>query len=56
MTASSGEALWADIRSRHPRFREAVAADAAITARFRGERHEFRSRATWPLSRCGCAW
>jgi len=39
------ETIWRDIRSRHPRFREAVAADAAITARFRGERHEFRSRA-----------
>ncbi len=38
------ETIWSDIRSRHPRFREAVAADAAITARFRGERHEFRSR------------
>ena len=37
--------IWRDIRARHPRFREAVAADAAITARYRGERHEFRSRA-----------
>ena len=33
-----------DLRSRHPRFREAVIADAQITARFRGERSEFRSR------------
>jgi len=33
-----------EIRSRFPGFRAAVLADAAITARFRGERHEFRSR------------
>jgi serine O-acetyltransferase len=37
-------ALWRDIRSRHPGLRRALAADAAITARLRGERHEFRSR------------
>lgn len=32
------------IRARFPSFREAVLADAAATAFFRGERHEFRSR------------
>ena len=32
-----------ELRSRHPRFREAVVADAVITARFRGERAEFGS-------------
>jgi serine O-acetyltransferase len=37
-------AFLRDLRSRHPRFREAVVADAQITARFRGERSEFRSR------------
>jgi serine O-acetyltransferase len=31
------------IRARHPRFREAVLADAKLTAAYRGERHEFRS-------------
>ncbi|MGH2872030.1 MAG: serine O-acetyltransferase [Solirubrobacteraceae bacterium] len=36
-------ALWAEIRAGHPRLREALVADARITARFRGERHEFRS-------------
>jgi serine O-acetyltransferase len=41
----TAEDLWRDIRSRHPGFLEAVAADAAITARFRGDRHEFRSPA-----------
>jgi serine O-acetyltransferase len=33
-----------NIRARHPRFWEAVVADAVITARFRGERSEFRSQ------------
>ena len=31
-----------DLRSRHPGFREAVAADARMTARHRGERFDFR--------------
>ncbi|HEY8000458.1 MAG TPA: hypothetical protein VID76_00890 [Solirubrobacterales bacterium] len=45
-TATAGlsrEALISEIRARHPRFRLAVRADAEITARYRGERHEFRS-------------
>jgi serine O-acetyltransferase len=37
------QAFRRDIRARHPRFLEAVVADARITARFRGERAEFRS-------------
>lgn len=32
-----------EIRARHPGFREAVIADAGVTAGFRGERREFRS-------------
>lgn len=32
-----------EIHSRHPGFREAVAADARFVARYRGERHELRS-------------
>jgi serine O-acetyltransferase len=31
------------IRSRHPRLREALVADARVTAAYRFERHEFRS-------------
>ena len=31
------------LRARHPGFREALMADAKITAAYRGERHEFRS-------------
>jgi serine O-acetyltransferase len=40
--ASAGE-FWRSLRARHPRLREAVAADAKITARLRGERDTFRS-------------
>ena len=32
------------LRARHPGFPEAVMADAKVTAAYRGERHEFRSR------------
>ncbi len=37
-------AVWRAIRARHPRLREALPADARVTALYRGERHEFRSR------------
>jgi serine O-acetyltransferase len=40
----SREAVWRGIRASHPRLRLAVAEDARITAMYRGERHEFRSR------------
>ena len=43
MTAVGPDALWAGVRARHPRLRDAVPADARITARLRGERHDFRS-------------
>jgi serine O-acetyltransferase len=33
-----------ELRRRHPRFRAAVAADARLTAVYRGERHDFTSR------------
>jgi serine O-acetyltransferase len=39
------EELWRSIRARHPRLWEALLADARVTARYRGERHEFRSGA-----------
>jgi serine O-acetyltransferase len=35
----------AAVRARHPRLREALVADARVTAQHRVERHEFRSRA-----------
>lgn len=37
--------FWAAIRAEHPRFCHAVAADARITARRRGERATYRNRA-----------
>lgn len=36
--------FWRQLRARHPGFREAVMADARMTALHRGERAEFRSR------------
>jgi serine O-acetyltransferase len=37
------EQFWRALRARHPRVREAVLADARVTALHRGERSEFRS-------------
>jgi serine O-acetyltransferase len=56
VTAPSHEALWREIRSRHPRLREALAADARVTARFRGERYEFRGRVDLAVQVLRLAW
>ena len=40
-----GHSLMREIRSRHPGLREALLADARVTAAHRGERHGFHSRA-----------
>jgi len=37
------DAFWRGLRARHPRFRQAVVADARTTALHRGERHAFES-------------
>jgi serine O-acetyltransferase len=37
------DAFWRERRAGHPRLRRAVVADAEVSARFRGERHEFRN-------------
>ena len=42
--AHARDEFWRALRSRHPRLREALAADARVTAHYRGERDEFRSR------------
>jgi serine O-acetyltransferase len=42
--AEAQQAFWRALRARHPPLREALVADAKITARYRGERYEFRSR------------
>lgn len=36
--------FWRELRRRHPKLRHALAADARITALYRGERADFRSR------------
>lgn len=43
VAVDSREAVRKLIRSRHPRLWEASRADASVTARYRGERYEFRS-------------
>jgi serine O-acetyltransferase len=50
------DAFWRALRARHPRLREAVVADARITAALRGERHEFRSRPDAALQIARLAW
>jgi hypothetical protein len=49
-------AFWAELRARHPRFSEAVLADARVAARCRGERHAFGSRADGVLQALRLAW
>ena len=50
------EAVWREIRSRHPHLREALAADARVTARYRGERHEFRGGVDLAVQIVRLAW
>jgi serine O-acetyltransferase len=52
----SARSLMDEIRSRHPRLREALLADARITAGYRGERNEFRSRADAALQVLRLMW
>jgi len=51
-----GCSLMREIRSRHPRLRDALPADARVTAAHRGERHEFRSRADTALQILRLMW
>jgi serine O-acetyltransferase len=44
MSSPARDDFWRALRSRHPRLREALVADARIAAQHRGERHEFHSR------------
>jgi serine O-acetyltransferase len=50
------ESLMRDIRARHPRFVEALVADASVTARYRGEPHEFHTKADAALQIVRLAW
>lgn len=56
MSSPAREDFWRELRSRHPRFREAVVADARVTARYRGERCEFRSGPDVVLQLVRLAW
>jgi serine O-acetyltransferase len=50
------KAFWRALRSRHPGLREAVVADARVTALHRGERYEFRSRLDAAAQIARLAW
>ena len=50
------QAMWRAIHARHPRLREALIADARVTALYRGERHEFTSRLDAVLQIARLAW
>lgn len=50
------KAFWAALRAQHPPLREALVADAGITAFFRGERREFRSRRDAAVQLARLAW
>jgi serine O-acetyltransferase len=49
-------AFWRALRAQHPHLREALLEDARITARYRGERHEFRSRLDAATQMARLAW
>jgi hypothetical protein len=51
-----GHPLMRERRSRHPGLREALLADARVTAAHRGERPEFRSRADAALQILRLMW
>jgi serine O-acetyltransferase len=52
----SRDAFWRDIHARHPPLGQALAADLRATARYRGERHEFRSRLDLVIQAVRLAW
>lgn len=53
---ADGGALMREVRSRHPRLREALAADARVTAAHRGERDRFRSPTDAALQTLRLIW
>ena len=56
MSQDARKAFLRDLRARHPGLREALVADARITAAYRGERHEFRSRLDVAMQILRLAW
>jgi serine O-acetyltransferase len=55
-TDPEGRRLMRELAARHPGLREALRADAAMTALHRGERHEFRSPADAAMQMLRLAW
>jgi serine O-acetyltransferase len=56
MGDAARERFTRELRSRHPGLRESLRADAQMTARHRGERHEFTSTADLVLQLLRLAW
>lgn len=54
--ATERDEMMRALRARHPGLREAVLADARVTAAYRGERHEFRTRADAALQVIRLMW
>lgn len=54
--ATERDEMMMSLRARHPGIREALLADAKVTAAYRGERHEFRSRADAALQVLRLMW
>jgi serine O-acetyltransferase len=52
----SQQEFWRALRARHPGLREALTADARVTALHRGERYEFRSRLDAAAQIARLAW
>lgn len=50
------DAFWRQVRAEHPRLSVALAADARVAARHRGERHEFTSGLDTALQVARLAW
>jgi serine O-acetyltransferase len=50
------DGIWRAIRARHPRLREALVADARVTARYRGERSDFSGPLGTTLQLLRLAW
>ena len=56
MSEDARTAFLRALRARHPGLREALVADARLTAAYRGERHEFRSRLDVAVQVLRLAW
>src|SRR5215208_7071878 len=55
-TGQTRNEMMRAIRARHPRLREALPADARVTAQYRGERSDFRGPADLALQMIRLAW